>query len=108
MSPGRGLRGLRIGARLAGGFGLVLALMVVAIVVADTAHQRNLRAEVGALDVANRKLALAGSMKASLLEAGVAMRNIAMQSDVEGTHRSHREEPAGPVLPEPEPDYATD
>jgi uncharacterized membrane-anchored protein len=28
--------------------------------------------------------------------------------DVEGTQRSHHEEPAGPVLPEPEPDYATD
>jgi methyl-accepting chemotaxis protein len=85
MSLAQGLRGVRIGARLAGGFGMVLALMAIAIVVADVAHQGNLRSEVGALDVANRKLALAGSMKASLLEAGVAMRNIAMQTEVKGT-----------------------
>jgi methyl-accepting chemotaxis protein len=84
---GTRLHGLRIGARLALGFGAVLLLMAVAIGVGDVAHQVNVRTQVEALELANRKLALASTMKASLLEAAVAMRNIAMQADAAGAQR---------------------
>jgi len=83
----RGVRGLRIGARLALGFGSVLLLMAVTTGLADMAHQANMRTQVEALELANRKLVLASTMKASLLEAAVAMRNIAMQPDAAGALR---------------------
>jgi methyl-accepting chemotaxis protein len=87
MNPAHALRRVRIGPRLAGGFGLVLALMAVAIVGADVAHQRIVREQVDALETTSRKLVLASSMKASLLEAAVAMRNIVMQPDAAGSRR---------------------
>jgi methyl-accepting chemotaxis protein len=76
------LRSLRIGTRLAIGFGIILAMLVVALAADYVVSTRNREAMIAGLEVSNAKSALAADIKSALLEGGIAMRNIGLQSDL--------------------------
>jgi len=76
------LRSLRIGARLGFGFGIVLAVLVMVLVGSNFLNTKNRDKLISGLSTANSKVLLATKMKAALLEGGIAMRNIGIQSDV--------------------------
>jgi methyl-accepting chemotaxis protein len=76
------LRKLRIGTRLALGFGAVLALMM-AVSVGGTWLGKKSRDDLATVhEVAGAKLALASEMKALALEQSSVMRNIGLHSDI--------------------------
>jgi methyl-accepting chemotaxis protein len=76
------LRSLRIGTRLAIGFGIILAMLVAALGTDSIVSTRNREAMIAGLEVSNAKSALAVEIKGALLEGGIAMRNIGLQSDL--------------------------
>ena len=76
------LRSLRIGTRLAIGFGTILAMLIVALAADNVVSARNREAMIAGLEVSNAKSALAADIKSALLEGGIAMRNIGLQSDL--------------------------
>jgi methyl-accepting chemotaxis protein len=76
------LRNLRIGTRLAIGFGSLLALLAMVVIMSSVLNSHNKRDLIAGIEAANGKVVLATTMKTALLEAGVAMRNIGLQSDV--------------------------
>ncbi|MDY7575353.1 methyl-accepting chemotaxis protein [Actimicrobium sp. CCI2.3] len=76
------LRNVRIGSRLALGFGSILVILVLALVLGSVFNASNKRQLVDGLATANHKLELAGAMKNALLEGGIAMRDIGLQSDL--------------------------
>jgi methyl-accepting chemotaxis protein len=76
------VRQLRIGARLALGFGLVMAMLVAALAASLVANHRlrtDLQHDVG---TASAKERASGEMRAALFEAAVAMRNVVLESEV--------------------------
>src|SRR5450830_1181517 len=74
------LRKLKIGTRLGVGFALILLVIVMLVVNAmNSSNRQNVEEN---LSLASQKQALANTMKSSLFEAGIAMRNIGIQSDV--------------------------
>jgi methyl-accepting chemotaxis protein len=75
-------RNLRIGMRIGVGFGLVLAIMVIIIFASSVLGQRNRTSLIDGLGTANSKIVLATKMKSLLLEIGLSMRNVGLQSDV--------------------------
>src|SRR5258707_2838228 len=76
------LRKMRIGTRLALGFGAILAIMLV-VSVGGTALGKKSRDELAAvLAAAGAKEALAAEMKALALEQSAVMRNIGLHSDI--------------------------
>ena len=77
------LRSLRIGTRLAFGFGIILAMLIAVLAAANIVSTRNREAMIAGLEVNNAKSALAADIKSALLEGGIAMRNIGLQSDLE-------------------------
>src|SRR3954471_15283546 len=76
------LRSLRIGARLGIGFGIILTILIAVLVIATALSAKSRDALTSGLGAANAKVLLATKMKSTLLESGVAMRNIGLQSDV--------------------------
>jgi methyl-accepting chemotaxis protein len=76
------LRKLRIGTRLAIGFGVILAMLIILLVADSFFSASNRRQMIAGLELSNTKSALAANMKSSLLEGGIALRNIGLQSDV--------------------------
>jgi methyl-accepting chemotaxis protein len=76
------LRRLRIGARLGIGIGLILALLTLVLVASNVIGWQSRNALIAGLNAASSKEALAAEMKSALLEGGIAMRNIGLQSDV--------------------------
>lgn len=76
------LRTLRIGARLGIGFGVTLAMLVLSLVIGSVISKNNRDKLIEDLNVANTKSVLAAQMKSALLEGGIAMRSIGLQSDV--------------------------
>ncbi|GGC92180.1 methyl-accepting chemotaxis protein [Undibacterium terreum] len=76
------LRDIRIGARLGIGFGLILGGLILLLAMATTLSAQNRAAMVEGVNAAIKKQALANAMKSALLEGGIAMRNIGIQSDV--------------------------
>ena len=76
------LRNLRIGARLGVGFGVILAVLVMVLGGSSFLNTKNRDKLISGLSTANSKVLLATKMKAALLEGGIAMRNIGIQSDV--------------------------
>jgi methyl-accepting chemotaxis protein len=76
------LRNLRIGARLGIGFGLILAILIMVLVFATVISSNNRDKLIEGLGSANAKVLMATKMKGALLEAGISMRNIGIQSDV--------------------------
>ncbi len=76
------LNNIRIGARLTIGFGVVLTILVAMIALSTVLNVQNKNALRNGLDVANNKSVLASTMKSAMLETGIAMRNIGLQSDL--------------------------
>ncbi len=76
------LRNFRIGARLVIGFGIVLAILVAMVLISTSLNIHNKGKLLKGLEVANTKSVLAATMKSALLESGIAMRNIGIQSDL--------------------------
>jgi methyl-accepting chemotaxis protein len=76
------LRRMRIGARLGIGIGLILALLTLVLVASNVIGWQSRNALIAGLNAASSKEALAAEMKSALLEGGIAMRNIGLQSDV--------------------------
>jgi methyl-accepting chemotaxis protein len=76
------LRTLRIGTRLGIGFGVILTMLIV-LLVADSFFSSNSRQQmIEGLERTNTKSALAAAMKSGLLEGGIALRNIGLQTDM--------------------------
>jgi len=76
------LRSLRIGARLGIGFGAILVILVLVLAVSSFLSSRNRDKLIVGLGAANAKVMLATKMKVALMEGGISMRNIGLQSDV--------------------------
>lgn len=76
------LRSLKIGYRLGGGFALILAILIIVILFQNILNARNREAMVASLSATSQKQVFANDMKSAMLEAGIAMRNIGIQSDV--------------------------
>ncbi|MFZ6861272.1 methyl-accepting chemotaxis protein [Undibacterium sp. Ji67W] len=76
------LRNFKIGARLGIGFALILGGIVVVMLLVNAMNSSNRKEMTDNLSLASQKQALANTMKSSLYEAGIAMRNIGIQSDV--------------------------
>ena len=76
-------RNFRIGSRLAIGFGAVLGVLAIVVCLSNFLNARNKQILVSGLEVANQKTVLITTMKSALLEAGLAMRNIGLQDNVE-------------------------
>jgi methyl-accepting chemotaxis protein len=73
---------MRIGVRLGAGFGIILAIVALMIIVSNVLNDLNKEKLIHGLEVSNNKSVLAATMKSAVLEGGVAMRNIGLQSEV--------------------------
>ncbi|MBC3883541.1 methyl-accepting chemotaxis protein [Undibacterium griseum] len=76
------LRQLRIGTRLSIGFGIILLSLMTMIVVGSMLSARNRQQMVAGIDASHQKTTLAVSMKVSILEGALAVRNIGLQTDL--------------------------
>ncbi len=76
------LRKLRIGSRLGLGFGIILLILMLALVASGVLNANNKKALSNGLAAAEGKSAAAIAMNIALLQSGIAMRNIGLQSDV--------------------------
>jgi methyl-accepting chemotaxis protein len=76
------LRDFKIGTRLAIGFGSILLILVAMVVLTNVLNARNKSGLMDGLGVSNAKNLHAAEMKSAMLETGIAMRNIGLQSDV--------------------------
>ncbi|MEJ7804523.1 MAG: HAMP domain-containing protein, partial [Telluria sp.] len=76
------LRDFKIGTRLAIGFGSILLILVAMVVLTNVLNARNHGALLGGLAASNAKNLHVATMKSAMLETGIAMRNIGLQSDV--------------------------
>ncbi|HEY8606888.1 MAG TPA: HAMP domain-containing protein, partial [Noviherbaspirillum sp.] len=84
------LRNFRIGVRLGLGFGIILAILALMVIAGNALTTRNKQNLIEGLEQANTKLHLASTMKSALLEGGVAMRNIGLQSEVGAMQREEQ------------------
>ena len=75
-------RDYKIGTRLGFGFGVILLILVGTVLLTNVLNYRNKSALMTGLDLANAKESQAQMMKSAMLETGIAMRNIGLQSDV--------------------------
>jgi len=76
------LRDIKIGSRLGIGFGSILLILVAMVLLANGLNYRNKARLMTGLEVTNAKNQQAAAMKSAMLETGIAMRNIGLQSDV--------------------------
>src|SRR5450830_141989 len=76
------LRDFKIGTRLSIGFGSILIILVVVILSANGLNYRNKAELLAGLELADQKNTQAGLMKSAMLETGISIRNIGLQSDV--------------------------
>ena len=76
------LRDFKIGTRLALGFGSILLILVAMVVLTNVLNGRNKDELLRGLATTNAKNLHAATMKSAMLETGIAMRNIGLQSDV--------------------------
>ncbi|MES2318206.1 MAG: methyl-accepting chemotaxis protein [Pseudomonadota bacterium] len=76
------LRDFKIGTRLAIGFGSILLILVAMVVLTNVLNARNKSSLMDGLATSNAKILYAAEMKSAMLENGIAMRNIGLQSDV--------------------------
>ena len=76
------LRNFKIGTRLGIGFGSILAILMIVVVAANTLNYRNKAQLLAGLELASEKNTQAAAMKSAMLETGISMRNIGLQSDV--------------------------
>ncbi|RSZ57979.1 HAMP domain-containing protein [Massilia atriviolacea] len=76
------LRDFKIGTRLAFGFGSILLILVAMALMASVLNSRNKNSLMTGLASSSAQNLHAASMKSAMLETGIAMRNIGLQSDV--------------------------
>ncbi|MCE3265096.1 MAG: methyl-accepting chemotaxis protein [Pseudoduganella sp.] len=76
------VREFKIGTRLGFGFGVILLILVGTVLLTNVLNYRNKAALMTGLDLASAKELQAQAMKSTMLETGIAMRNIGLQSDV--------------------------
>ncbi|MYN20700.1 HAMP domain-containing protein, partial [Rugamonas sp. FT107W] len=76
------LRDFKIGSRLRLGFGAILAILVVMVLMTNYLNYSNKGKLTRGLELSTQKNLQAGAMKSAMLETGIAMRNIGLQSDV--------------------------
>jgi methyl-accepting chemotaxis protein len=75
------LRDYRIGTRLMFGFGVMLVILVVSLVLANALNGSNKAALSSGLTLTNAKIQQAAAMKSAMLEGALSVRNIALLSD---------------------------
>jgi len=75
-------RDYKIGTRLGFGFGVILLILVGTVLLTNVLNYRNKSALMTGLELTSAKELQAQSMKSAMLETGIAMRNIGLQSDV--------------------------
>ncbi len=75
-------RQLRIGTRLAVGFGVILISLILILIAGSVLSAKNRQAMMKGIELSHNKTALAANMKSSMLEGGLAIRNIGMQTDL--------------------------
>jgi len=76
------VRDYKIGTRLGIGFGIILLILVAVVLSANVLNTRNKAALTAGLELITVQTAQAQAMKSAMLETGIAMRNIGLQSDV--------------------------
>jgi methyl-accepting chemotaxis protein len=76
------LRDFKIGARLRIGFGSILLILVAMVLMTNYLNYSNKSKLTRGLELSTAKNLQAGAMKSAMLETGIAMRNIGLQSDV--------------------------
>jgi methyl-accepting chemotaxis protein len=76
------LRDFKIGARLRIGFGAILLILVAMVLMTNYLNYSNKSQLTKGLELSTAKNLQAGAMKSAMLETGIAMRNIGLQSDV--------------------------
>lgn len=76
------LRDLRISNRLTIGFGSILLILISSYCVSSYFTKINKDEMISGLKESREKALIANSMKSALMEIGIAMRNVIMQSDV--------------------------
>jgi methyl-accepting chemotaxis protein len=76
------LRDFKIGARLRIGFGIILLILVGIVLMTNYLNYSNKSKLTQGLETATAKNLQASIMKSAMLETGIAMRNIGLQSDV--------------------------
>jgi methyl-accepting chemotaxis protein len=76
------IRDYKIGTRLGFGFGVILLILVGVVLLANVLNYRNKSQLMTGLDLTSAKALQAQAMKSAMLETGIAMRNIGLQSDV--------------------------
>jgi methyl-accepting chemotaxis protein len=77
------VRNYKIGTRLGIGFGIILLILVALVLTANGLNHRNKSQLNEGLELASAKGRHVAEMKSAMLESGIAMRNIGLQSDVE-------------------------
>ena len=75
-------RQLRIGTRLAIGFGVILISLVLILIFSSVLSANNRKTMMKGIELSRTKTALAATMKTSMLEGGLAIRNIGLQTDL--------------------------
>ena len=76
------LRDYKIGVRLGIGFGSILLILVAMVLSANYLNYSNKAKLTAGLELSTAKSLQAAAMKSAMLETGIAMRNIGLQSDV--------------------------
>jgi methyl-accepting chemotaxis protein len=76
------LRDFKIGTRLRLGFGSILLILVAMVLLTNVLNYRNKGQLRTGLELTTAKTLQAATMKSAMLETGIAMRNIGLQSDV--------------------------
>lgn len=77
------LKNIRIGTRLSIGFGIILAILVGMVALSTFLNVQNKQNLRSGLELINTKAQFATKMKSAMLETGIAMRNIGLQSEIE-------------------------
>ena len=83
------LNRLRIGARLGIGFAIILGLLIATLVANNVVTAKGRSQMIAGLGVADSKRTEANTMKNALLEAGLAMRNMGMLSEVSAMEKEN-------------------
>jgi len=77
------VRNYKIGTRLGFGFGIILLILVALVLSSNSMNMHNKSQLMEGLELTSAKNMQASAMKSAMLESGIAMRNIGLQSDVE-------------------------
>jgi methyl-accepting chemotaxis protein len=90
QSNGFSLRRFHIGTRLILGFGSILAIVVAMVVLNSVLNDKNKNKLIVELEAAEQKTVLATSMKSAILQSGLAMINIGIQSEVDAMQKEEQ------------------